>query len=337
MISVIIPVYNSENTIEKCVRSLKDQTCGDFEVIAVDDGSSDKSMEVYTDCTEGDDRFRLLRNEKKGVSSARNTGIRAAKGEWLFFLDSDDWLEKDSFKVLLAMAKQNNSDITAMEYVKEFNGVTEKHEFYREPKRWSGDEMTEFIRASLIPQTGIGMSTSKLIRRSLLVDNDIYYSEELSAAEDAELMVRCCSKAGSASYIPYYGYRYMIGTGSAVRSFREDYADRYIKSLSKIEEFISSDDKLNGLKETYYSCVLYHLLLCVVNYSFHPDRPGDPRTQVSDFKNLIKRPIFARALKHVHLGDFSMTRKITLILIKLKMYRLVRLVALYRQRQLRRQ
>ena len=95
MISVIVPVYNSITTLERCVRSLCAQTFEDLEIILVDDGSTDGSGALCSALSREDARIRVIRKENGGVSSARNAGIEAAKGEYLMFSDSDDYVEPD--------------------------------------------------------------------------------------------------------------------------------------------------------------------------------------------------------------------------------------------------
>ena len=101
MISVIVPVYNSKETLERCVKSLLSQTLKDLEVILVDDGSSDGSGALCNGFSREDIRIRVIHKGNGGVSSARNAGIEAAKGEYLMFLDSDDYAEPDMAEKML--------------------------------------------------------------------------------------------------------------------------------------------------------------------------------------------------------------------------------------------
>lgn len=95
LISVIIPVYNTESYVRVCLESLVEQTYTNFEVIMIDDGSTDNSGEICQEYTERDSRFHYYRKENGGVSSARNLGIEYSRGNYLTFVDSDDWVEED--------------------------------------------------------------------------------------------------------------------------------------------------------------------------------------------------------------------------------------------------
>ena len=92
-ISVIVPAYNAEKYLKNCVESVRNQTFQDWELLIVDDGSKDRTREIAMECAAGDDRVRVLRKKNGGVSSARNLGLREAKGEYIAFLDADDRYE----------------------------------------------------------------------------------------------------------------------------------------------------------------------------------------------------------------------------------------------------
>ena len=95
MISVIIPVYNAEPCLRRCLDSVLASACGDFEIVLINDGSTDGSLKICTEYATGDRRIRLITQENQGVSAARNRGIDEALGEWLIFLDADDFITDD--------------------------------------------------------------------------------------------------------------------------------------------------------------------------------------------------------------------------------------------------
>ena len=111
MISVIIPVYNVEKYLENSVKSVLAQTFGDFEIIMVDDGSFDNSPAICDSLVEKDSRVRVIHKKNEGVSVARNTGLDAVKGDYIFFMDSDDLITENCFDVLMTALKTNDADI----------------------------------------------------------------------------------------------------------------------------------------------------------------------------------------------------------------------------------
>lgn len=111
LLSIIIPIYNSEKWLDRCLKSIVNQKYQKFEVIMVDDGSYDKSSEIYTKYLNDDERFKVIIKKNGGVSSARNRGIKEAKGDFIHFLDSDDWVEENMYNTCISNMLNNNLDL----------------------------------------------------------------------------------------------------------------------------------------------------------------------------------------------------------------------------------
>ncbi|MFW5787671.1 MAG: glycosyltransferase family 2 protein [Halanaerobiales bacterium] len=118
LISVIVPVYKVEDYLQQCIDSLRNQTYENLEIILVDDGSPDKCGEICDHYAEVDDRVKVIHKENGGVSRARNAGLEIAEGEYISFLDSDDWVEPDYINILYKLLKNHNVDISICNYVK---------------------------------------------------------------------------------------------------------------------------------------------------------------------------------------------------------------------------
>lgn len=112
-VSVIIPVYNDEKYLKQCVESILTQTYTNLEIILVDDGSTDHTPEICEEYREKYDQIRVLHKKNGGVGSSRNAGLALATGEYVLFVDNDDWLEKHHIEELYKLAKENNADIAA--------------------------------------------------------------------------------------------------------------------------------------------------------------------------------------------------------------------------------
>ena len=119
ILSIIVPIYNVEDYLERCIKSILNQTFSDFELILVDDGSTDSSPKICNEFKVKDKRVQVINKKKGGVSSARNEGIKIAKGEYIGFVDSDDFINKNMYKILYENAKQYDADISicSFEYV----------------------------------------------------------------------------------------------------------------------------------------------------------------------------------------------------------------------------
>ena len=111
MISIIVPVYNTEKYLRRCIDSVLAQTYQDFELLLIDDGSKDSSGAICDEYAAQDARVRVFHKENGGVSSARNVGLDNARGEWITFVDADDWIESDMLELLLRKGEETGADI----------------------------------------------------------------------------------------------------------------------------------------------------------------------------------------------------------------------------------
>lgn len=124
MISVIVPVFNVEKYLEKCLDSIINQTYKDLEILVIDDGSTDDSSRICDEYEKLDERVKVYHTENHGLSAARNYALDRINGEWVSFVDSDDWLDKNAIQILINVAKKTQSDIVTCRYFQEYIGKT---------------------------------------------------------------------------------------------------------------------------------------------------------------------------------------------------------------------
>ena len=122
LISIIVPVYNVEKYLQKCIQSIINQTYKNIEIILVDDGSKDNSGKICDEFKQIDNRIKVIHKENGGLSDARNAGLKIAKGEYIGFVDSDDYIAQDMFETLYKLAKENNADISIVSFYEIYNG-----------------------------------------------------------------------------------------------------------------------------------------------------------------------------------------------------------------------
>jgi len=199
-ISVIIPVFNGEPYIEGAIKSVFDQTFKDFEIIVIDDGSTDATR----DCLEKwirEEKIRYIYQENKGTSAARNIGINAAKGRFLKFLDSDDWLYPQQFEHQIQhLINKPSFTISVTDYELEFEGKVRK-----KGNLWlgNGNQLARFIEGNPCPVHTI------LVQRSLVQEAG-GFDEQLQAFEDSDLWLRLLLKGNVFEKIEYVGCCYRI-------------------------------------------------------------------------------------------------------------------------------
>ena len=159
LISVIVPVYNVEKYIKKCLDSIIYQTYKNIEIILVDDGSTDNSGIICDVYKERDKRIKVIHKKNNGVSAARNTGIENANGKWISFVDSDDWIDKNYFEILISKIYNNDIDCILCCYNRVVKNNVEKVKYVTEEKNYTS---RQYLINSLNPQTGFGFCHMKL-------------------------------------------------------------------------------------------------------------------------------------------------------------------------------
>lgn len=207
MISVIIPVYNGEEFIERSIKSCLSQTYSDIEIIVVDDGSTDGTKEVVEELIKGNNNLRLIKNEHGGVCKARNTGIENANGEWISFLDADDVLFDDCFEILTDISKNGKFDIV-------IGGLTSGTR--KESKDFNIWQNKESIIKYLEDNPCFYSSCGKLYSINFL--SDIRFVEGHIVNEDAFFNFECCLKEPKIACTQIEVYKYINRRGSVTRS-----------------------------------------------------------------------------------------------------------------------
>ena len=201
-ISIIVPVYNIENYIRVCVESILAQNYESFELILVDDGSKDNSGILCDEYAVIDPRVKVIHKENGGVSSARNAGLRQAKGDWIMHVDGDDWIEPDMIESLIEAAKATEADLVFSDFIKYGPNAGNN-----QLPSWNSDKIDSMSRYIAYVMTTIWGSIAK---RSLYIDHSLKSPEGISYCEDFHLIVRLCHYAKKIANVhrPFYHYRY---------------------------------------------------------------------------------------------------------------------------------
>lgn len=217
MVTVIVPVYNCEASIAKCVDSIRKQTYSDLEIILVDDGSEDNSGAVCDMLEKEDSRIKVIHKENGGVSSARNTGIDNAKGDYIQFVDSDDYIIETMTEKLVAAMEHNNTQLVICGYVK----LTEKQRIENVPvgmKSVSVDRMDR-NNPALIRSFLLNSPCNKLYITSYIRNG---FREDISLGEDLLFNLSYLSLIDKVSFLEEGLYCYTEQESSLTTSYRED-------------------------------------------------------------------------------------------------------------------
>lgn len=204
-VSVIVPIYNVEKYIDKCLASIQNQTFDDFEVLLINDGTPDGSMEIAKKYTSADKRFRIYNKENGGLSDARNYGIARAAGDFIVLIDSDDFLYKDYLSVLYNACVENDADMAYCRYKFSYCGGKLNIPMPFGPKK--GVLTGEKAARLLISDTNLqSYAWNKIYRRTLFTNNGITYPKMYfeDIATSSRLMIHANKVAISNRYLYYY-------------------------------------------------------------------------------------------------------------------------------------
>ena len=246
LISIVVPVYNGEQYIKRSIKSILDQTYSNFEVIAVDDGSKDRSLEMLYKMGKADHRLQVICQENRGVTSARITGIKAAKGIWIGFVDVDDEIEPIMYERLLKNAHKFNADISHCGYQMVFPNRIDY--YYNSGRLLEQDKqagLKDLLNGSFI-EPGLW---NKLYHRSLFDDllEDGTMDTTIKNTEDLLMNFYLFRNAKTSIYEDICPYHYIVREGSAATArINENKLRDPLRVLKIIQGLINEDTSLNN-------------------------------------------------------------------------------------------
>lgn len=228
LISVIIPVYNGGKYLQECIKSLLGQSLYNCEFIFVNDGSNDNSVDIIRSYIKKDKRITLINQKNQGVSQARNTGIASAKGEYIGFVDSDDYVDLDMYKELYKQIQNEGCEVIISNFEEELNGNKYIRKYsLKENKVLDKNYIENEIFPFFLREDSLNTVCNKLYKKSIIDENNIRFPKGLPLGEDGIFNMIYFSKCNSCKYIDYTGYHYREVHGSATRNlYKHDYFQR---------------------------------------------------------------------------------------------------------------
>ena len=255
LISIIVPVYNVKKYLEKCIISILNQTYKNLEIILIDDGSTDGSSEICDKLKEKDKRILVIHKENKGVSTARNEGLKIATGDYIGFVDSDDFLEKDMYSNMINRIENDNTKMVICNaYLEDENGVQTKKFKSDSPNIIDSHELMDRIMEDYVVQ---GYMWNKLYERSLIYNDKNYYLKfdtNISNLEDRlfnlELIDK--NKKFNVSFLNEKLYHYIQRESSAIhRRYNDKYFTKFYAEIKEIEILSRNNFSTNEVKAMF--------------------------------------------------------------------------------------
>lgn len=238
-VSIILPVYNVEKYIAESVQSVLSQTYDNLEIIVVDDGSSDKSIEIAKDILENGSRnYRIIRQNNMGLGEARNRGMREANGEWIYFLDSDDMIAENTIEYMVrAIEKDTDLVFSKFNRIKNVNDAIKKCDKYSE-EVFDGKE----LQFRFLKRENIVLAPGTLFNKYFLQKNNLFF-EKIPWSEDQQFIWRVLYHVNKVSFVDADLYQYLERSGSIMTATKCDAMIKSYSSIKRLADYYDSDSQ----------------------------------------------------------------------------------------------
>lgn len=315
-VSIIVPVYNAFATLSKTVNSILMQTYKDWELLLIDDCSTDDSKVLCKEFASKDDRIHVFEQVKNtGPAAVRNVGLENAQGEFLVFVDSDDIISDDYLEKLLSAQQKFQADIIWCNYADVTVGKAPVNTNHKLP---CFQPLSKEVLLNLFLQdtVGLGSTCNKFYRKSFIIRNKIRFNEERVRAEDWEFNLMLFNSSPIVYAIPDVLYFYIHQNKSSVMSsYRSKDFDLMIRSHNLLVHIFKENGyslNLKDLNTSLYVSILGHLMLYM--------KLGERK--YTQFTSMVQNRTFQSALLNLNYGNLPRSFRILYILLRLKLYKL---------------
>lgn len=283
-ISVIVPVYNTEEYLDRCVKSITDQTYDNIEIILVDDGSKDKCPEMCDKWAEKDSRIKVIHKKNGGLSDARNYGIKEAEGEYLFFADSDDYIEPDMLSFLFNLADENGADVSRCGFFFDFedSGEEKENPYSNDVKIFGYNER---IKDLVLSGHVSGVVWNKLYRKDFI--SDVMFDPKDGSSEDILFNYRVYKKNPKTAFRDIPKYHYVVRNGSITKSRFGYGAFDIVRAKRIINDSEKDNTEISLFLHKGYVISAFIVLSGCIRNNACMDRFDELRNSILQYKNEI--------------------------------------------------
>lgn len=333
-VSIIIPIYKVEAFLSRCVESVLSQTYKDNEIILVDDGSPDKCPQICDEYAKKYPQIKVVHKQNGGLSSARNAGMKVATGEYILFIDSDDWIDPETVMELVTIAEREKVDFVRSR-AKYANWPNHEDgtvcDFGIETMMHTGRYSREMIEKEILPiciatpQITFGpivSSCGTLYRRSVLTDNKLTFYEDVKYSEDCIFNAKVLMACDSFYYLnePQY-YNYYYNNTSITKSFRADRWESNKTLINRFEEDFGDETRFDIPQQLWRK-----RLFCILNSLGERHNLNSFAEKRRYCKEICNDILTREAMKHLDGLDVSWKFRIVLYLIKFRQAWLLALI-----------
>lgn len=318
-ISIVVPIYNVEKYLNRCLDSLVNQTFKDIEIIALNNGSTDNSLNILKEYAEKDERIKIIDNDNLGVSEARNIGIREAKGKYIVFVDSDDWIDIDMIEVLHKSINTNDCDLVMCNYVREF-GDHSKEKVFNLPEEnlYVDDEVKNQLLRKLIGPIGkelanpeyldaLGTVWAKMYKTSILRDKDLRFVDlnEIGSGEDTLFNIFVFNEVSKVILLNKPMYHYWRGNSNSITS---RYIPNFVEKRRNYFNYMKDFIKDNSLGNEYEIALNNRICTSVLGMGLLECNKSNNVSffnKIKNIKGILKEDYIESAYRNLELKKFA--------------------------------
>lgn len=275
MISVIVPVYNCEKYLEQCLNSLKEQTYQKIQIICINDGSTDNSLNILNNFLEQDNRFKIVTTDNNGQSAARNEALKYVTGEYVTFVDADDWLETDCLEIALRKLEEAQADIAMWGYIKEAPSCS-AHVCLYDNDKVIKDIDCKKLHIRMLAPTGNELKKPHLFDSFNTVCGKLYKVElfsncrfhdirDIGSGEDALLNQLIFKKTQCVVYISNIFYHYRRNINSTTNTYRHNLLDQQLRLASLMLANYKDSEFKNLVNQAYNNRIAFLIIPLSLN------------------------------------------------------------------------
>lgn len=321
-VSVIIPCYNSEKYIKKCLESLQKQTYKKLEIIVIDDGSKDETPKIVTKMSKKDSRIKLFIITNRGVSYARNYGLLKSSGEFITFVDSDDWVSPNFIEHAMIHVEKYDLDIISGGTEKKYFNKSEKFVINSEKiKIYHGKKLKDIenkiigYNSKNVPELDkcfMSGSVCKIFKKTII--KDIKFDEQIKIGEDTIYNIEALRNSRMIGIVPEIWYYYRMNEESATKKINPNINEQLKKTMIKLE-------KLNIEKEFCDKRIISSINGIFELFPFHKDAKLSLWKKRKIVKNILGEEYWSKRIKRIDYNEFENIKyKMLLLLVKNKLY-----------------
>lgn len=338
IISIVVPCYNVASYIQQCVDSIISQTYSNWELILVDDGSTDKTPQICDYYSQKDSRIHVIHKANGGLVSARNVGYEAVTGDWLVYVDGDDWVSPNLVESITHVIHSHDDlDLIFFCAVQELHNKTVEGKWnwdqYVDGKIYVKDENISLSSYVLNYNSGISDVWGKAFRVKWCHSYDIKHNPKLRQGEESvDLIMRAFYYANRALFFKKQLYHYRYNENSISKRVDENNTFCIIDCMHIIKSFIDSIPYNNKFMQEFELRNAYLLLSIAMQTYFHPNNPNGYKERRQKFIVLIENtPLFLDAVHNINCNQFDKIRKIAFWSIKKRHFFLLDIIGKLKQ------